>query len=407
MTDDLDRALRATLTTAARQAPDVRAGLLNRVEKARRRRRRVRMSAAVAAVAVAVGGTGAVGGLLRSDHDTPPAATTAGDLKPVSLARLGAPVKLRERWPDAVRNVPGRLPNGRVLEPVALLDGGTLVGATTSSLQKPDKLWSYDLDGRKARVITDIVVPGGSKIFASDFAIGQGQVIWWLSYRVNGRDTVEIWGAPLAGGTAHKIIGMRGDSITTLLIDGDTIVWGMSDGIHKAPLSGGASTVVPGTAGYEIVSWPWIGSPVYDGKAWPDVLYRSLWNERTGERRKAALAPLKGTWSCAVTWCVGSDPWKRTMTMQRRDGKAGKTLPLDTPASPMTLSVIYDRFIPYFPEGLRTRTHVLYDLRTGKLIDTGIPRTNEVLARRRNDRNPQRFIQNEAGTALIDFSKIP
>ncbi|MFC4054518.1 hypothetical protein ACFOY4_32920 [Actinomadura syzygii] len=406
MTDDLDRALRATLTTAARQAPEVRTGLIKRVEKARRRRRRVRTSAAVVAVAVAVGGTGAVGGLLRSDQDRPPVAAKAGGLKPVSRAQLGTPVKLRERWPDAVRSLPSRLPNGRVLEPFALLDGGTLVGATTSSLQKPDKVWAYDLGAHKARVITDIVVPGGSKIFASDFAIGQGQVVWWLSYRVNGRDTVEIWGAPLAGGAPHKIIGMRGDSITTLLIDGDTIVWGMNDGIHKVPLAGGASTVVPGSDGYEIVSWPWIGSPVYDGKKWPDVVYRSLWNVRTGERRKAVLAPLKEPWSCAVTWCVGSNPWNRTIVMQRRSGKDGRTLPSDIPGSPM-MGVIYDRFVPYFPDGARTRTHVLYDLRSGKLIDTGIPRFNEVLGRGKDEPSPQRFIQNDAGTALIDFSKIP
>ncbi|TYB49248.1 hypothetical protein [Actinomadura chibensis] len=405
MTDDLDRALRATLTTAARQAPDVEAGLLDRVESARRRRRRIRTSAAAAAVAVVLGGTGAVGALLRSGEDAPPAATTADALKPMSLAGLGTPVKLRERWPDAVRTVPSELPNGRVLEPVALLDGDTLVGATTASLQKPDKLWSYDLAAHQARVITDIVVPPGSKIFASDFAIGQGQVIWWLSYRAHGRDTVEIWGAPVAGGAAHKIVGLPGASVSTLLIDGGTIVWGMSDGIHKAPLAGGAPTRVPGTAGYEIVSWPWIGSPAFDGNKEQDVTHRSLWNLRTGEHRKARLTPLRGTWSCAVTWCVGDNPWNRTISMQRRDGKAGRTFPTDMPGAP-ALGIIYERFVPFFPDGLRTRTHVLYDLRTGKLIDTGIQRFNEALGRARNDRDPQRFIHNKAGTTLIDFSKI-
>ncbi|GAA0555913.1 hypothetical protein [Actinomadura livida] len=412
MTDDLDRALRGTLTTAARKAPPAEPGLLQRIEAGHRRRRRRRASAAALAAAVVLGGTGAAGGLMRSGEDAPPVAAP-GKLKPVSRAALGAPVKVREQWPDAVRSIPGELPNGRELHPVDLLDGGTLVGATWSSLQKPDELWSYDLDTQKAAVITDIVVPRGSKIYASDITVGGGQVVWWLSYRVEGRDTVEIWGAPVAGGAARKVTGMRGDSVSTLLIDGDTVVWGMEDAVYRVPLPGGTPEEIPGTGGFEIVSWPWIGSPAADGDRAGYIRYRSLWNVRTGERRGAHLAPLKGAWSCGVIWCVGATSRVRGATddrgmvtaVQLRDGRAGKALPFDDPMGPGR-QIVYGRFLPYFPKGLRTENHVLYDVETGKLLDTGIRRYNEVMGRARNDRDPHYFVTNKDGTTLIDLSKI-
>ncbi|MFG2085903.1 MULTISPECIES: hypothetical protein [unclassified Spirillospora] len=410
MNDDLDLALRGMLTTAAREAPEVEPDLLERVERRHRRRRRRRTSAAALAVAVILGGTGAAGVAARSGEEPPPAAT-AGDLRPVSRSDLGVPVKVRERWPDAVRSVPGELPNGRTLHPATLLDGGTLVGATWSSLQLPDRLWSYDLDTRKATVITDVVVPEGSKIYASDITVGQGQVIWWLSYRVDGRDTVEIWGAPVAGGAAHKIIGMPGASLSTLLIDGGTIVWGMGDGVYEAPLSGGAPEKIPGTGGFDIVSWPWIGSLASHEDKVGGIRYRSLWNVRTGERREAGLTPFKGAWSCGVTWCVGdpaagvTDRGDMVTAVQRRDGKAGRTLPFDEFPAPAR-GVVYGRFVPYFPDGHTTKNHVLYDVKTGRLLDTGIRRYNEVMGQARNDRDPQHFFTNKGGTTLLDLSKI-
>jgi hypothetical protein len=414
VSDDLDRALRGTLATAAQEAPSVRPELLDRVEAVRRGRRRRKMAAAALGTAVVVGGAGVFGtqfGTGTGDDTVPVAA--AGALKPVARADLGAPVKVREKWPDAVRKLPARLPNGSRLQPVALLDGDVLVGTTESSLQRPDRLWSYDLGARRAKVITNIVIPRGSKIFASDFAVGGGQVVWWLSYRVDGRDTVEIWGAPVAGGTAHKIVGMPGAEVSTLLIDGDDIVWGMSDGVYKVPLTGGAPAKIPGTEGFGIVSWPWIGSPApYETKL-GYVQYRTLKNVRTGERREARLAPFKGAWTCDVTWCVGGpasgvryDGGMPPVAVQSRDGKAGRTLPDKGDVLAPATSVVYGRFLPYYPDGPVTKTHFLYDIQTRKVLDTGIRRDGEVLGARTNRRDPQSFLTDDGGTTLVDFSKI-
>lgn len=410
MTDDLDRALRGTLSTAAREAPGLPPELLERVEAGHHRRRRRRAAAAGLAVAVAVAGTGVAGALARSADEAAPVAAD-GRLKPLSPADLGTPVKVRERWPDAVRSVPGRLPNGRELHPVELLGDGTLVAATWSSLQMPDKLWSYDLAAGEARTITDIVVPRGSRIYASDFTIAGDQVVWWLSYRAKGGDRVEVWGAPLAGGAAHKITGLPGRDVSTLLAEEDGVVLATSDGVYRAPLAGGAAERIPGTEGFEIVSWPWIGSPASLKGGVGYIRYRTLWNVSTGERRKARLAPFEGAWTCGVTWCVGGPASGVTYhgdvktAVQRRDGKAGRTLPGDRVGP--TQPPIYGRYLAYFPEGpAKTKTHILYDIESGRLLDTGIRRSNEVLGSVRNNQDPQYFLEAEGGTVLLDLSKI-
>ncbi|GAA1826540.1 hypothetical protein [Actinomadura chokoriensis] len=412
MSDDLGRALRGTLATAAQEAPSVRPELLDRVEAVRRGRRRRKMAAAALGTAVVVGGAGVLGTQLGTGDGTVPVAA-AGALKPVARADLGAPVKVRERWPDAVRELPARLPDGSRLQPVALLDGDILVGTTESSLQRPDRLWSYDLGARRAKVITNIVIPRGSKIFASDFAVGGGRVVWWLSYRVDGRDTVEIWGAPVAGGAAHKITGMPGAEVSTLLIDGDDAVWAASGGVYRAPLTGGAPAKIPGTEGFGIVSWPWIGSPAPYGDKLGYVRYRTLKNVRTGERREARLAPFKGAWSCGVTWCVGGSATgvrynggMPPIAVQRRDGKAGRTLPVKGDMLAPAAGVVYGRFLPYYPDGPASKTHLLYDVQTRKMLDTGIRRGNEVMGGRTNERDPQDFFTGDDGTTLLDFSKI-
>lgn len=410
MTDELDRALRGTLATAARKAPDTGPDLLERVTAGHRVRRRRRASAAALAVALIVGGTGAAGVTLRSGDGTPGVAA-GGELTRVSLTELGEPVKVRERWPAAVRSIPADLPDGSPLHPITLTDGDTLLAATTSSFERTDRLWAFDLGTREARVIADVSVPRRSTTYPSDFTVGEGQIVWWLSYTSDDGDVAEIWAAPVAGGAARKVTGMPGTSLSKLTIAGRDVVWSTGDGVYKAPLSGGSAQKIPGTEGYQIVAWPWIGAPA-SVKESGDVKFRSLRDVRTGERRKAALGSFQGAWACAVTWCLGTPmsgaapPRDPATAVQRRDGRAGRTLPLNELPPPEDL--LYDRFFPYLPAGLRSENHILYDVETGRLLDTGIPRGNRplVVNPRRDARHAQIFMSTEDGLTLVDLSEI-
>ncbi|TDD79109.1 hypothetical protein E1293_24365 [Actinomadura darangshiensis] len=406
MTDELGRALRGTLTTAAGEAPAVPPGLLDQVEAGHRRRRRLRVSATALAVAVILGGTGAAGAVLRSG-DEPPAAAKPGKLRPVAAAELGKPIKVRDRWPDAVRSLPRKLPNGRPLQPIALVGEDTLIGSTTSS-GVADRLWAYDLKAGKATVVTRVDTPRTS--YDTTFVAGGGHIAWALARKTGGRTVVEIWAVPMAGGEARKV-AEAGSPTSGLVIDGGNAVWETDEGVYKAPLAGGATEKIPGTKGFGIVSWPWLGSPGAPVDKVGAVRFRNLWNVRTGERRTAVLAPIDGRWSCGVTWCVGS-PADKTVhrgawpnAVQRRDGKDGRSLPGEPIPGGM---VIADRFVVYRPLGLDSRNMILYDLHTGRLLDTGISmryQSIKVSSQGEPDGGSVAFVD-DGGTAMLDLTAI-
>ncbi|WP_433468843.1 hypothetical protein [Spirillospora sp. CA-128828] len=408
MTDDLGRALRGTLGTAAREAPEVSPNLLADVEAGHRRRRRRRMSAAALAVALIVGGAG-VAGVVRSAGKPPDAART-GKLKPVSPTELGPPIKVRTRWPDAVRNLPDMRADGRALNPITLLDGNTVLGATASTTEVTDKLWAYDLRTRTAKLITDVVVPRGWSQDAADFTVGHGEIVWWLAARTAGGERNEIWSAPVTGGPARRITSVVGSPPVSLLIDGGNVVWYMDKGVYQAPLSGGPAEKLPGTDGYSIISWPWIAPSPSSEKS--GVQYKVARNVRTGEQRVATVAPIKGVWSCLVTWCVGRPPIDQgddqdtSTPVQRRNGKDGRLLPRSVEEATFLLQ---DRFLFYKPPGLRTKNYVLYDLETEALLDTGIPAAGgqESMPVPRGDARDQRIlVTTKDGPMLLDLSEI-
>ncbi|MCP9955192.1 hypothetical protein [Actinomadura madurae] len=371
MTDELDRVLRGTLATAADEAPAVPPGLLEQVEARHRGRMRRRVSATALAVAVVLGGTSAAGAMLRGDG---PPATGPGKLKPVTAAELGTPVKVRDRWPDAVRSVPRSLPDGRPLSPIALLDGNRLLGTTTSASGSVDQAWAYDLKTGKADLVTRIDPPRGRKSFDAAVVAGDDHVAWVRALKSGGRTVTEIWTAPLAGGQARKV-AEAGSRMPILLIEDRTVIWETEQGVYRASLAGGPAAKIAGSAGFRVVSWPWLGSPGTVADKAGSIRYRDLWNVRTGERRKAVLAPFKGSWSCGVTWCVGrpTDTAYRGKPMQnavqRRDGKAGRLLLAE---HLIDQNVIGDRFVLYRAPGSMSSKMTLYDLRSGKLLDIEI-----------------------------------
>lgn len=395
MNDELTETLKGTLKTAARKAPAPTPDLLHRVERRHRTRRRARAGMAAAAVAVTICGSGAVASVLGSAGDPPrPAAQSRpGPLKPIIP---GKPVPVERLWPQAVRTVPGELPDGRAYHPIDLLDDDTLLVRTESSLQKTDQLLAYDLRTQRTTRITLVPVPSGSDLFAWNFAIGDGRIAWAVRYKRSGRHVVEIWAAPLAGGNAHRVAATEHDfdegaSVQRLTVGGGKVYWSLAGqsssrhGVYEAPLSGGTARQIPGTTGFQVLAWPWIGGPgltrPWQGKP-GDVFHRTLLDLRNGQTTKAGLATVKGPWNCGITWCLGYKTLPKQWSggnvpvaetyLQRRDGTGGRmlrNLEGRHPSPPLEGFLLHERFLPYTPSpGQEELTSWLfYDTQTGEV----------------------------------------
>ncbi|MBW8486965.1 hypothetical protein [Actinomadura parmotrematis] len=409
MHDDLDGALRTALRTAAHDAPAPAPDLLEGVERGVRRRRRRRVTAAATAAVLVLGGTAGLAGVrdgAAPREKAPAAATGQGTFTDTPL---GAPITIAKRWPAAVRTVPDRLPGGRELRPVRLLDGHVLIAATESAPGLPYRLWAYDLRTGKARVITDVPMTPETLFYAGGFILAGDQLVW----RAGLPGAVEFWKAPLAGGPARRfaVLPKQMSAIENLVADGDAVVWASPQGIVRLPLAGGVPKVFAGTKGYGIVAWPWVGTPGTTKGGVGEVLAGTVRNLVTGEVRRASPPSFKGTWVCSLSWCVGeaaAGVTYRTATdkmitaVQARGEKDARALP-PSESGPVD-QIIADRFLPYRP-ARRAGGDLLYDLRTGNLLDlgTGGERTGIGV---HDPARTQLFEKTRPGYLMVDLSKI-
>jgi hypothetical protein len=319
-----------------------------------------------------------------------PAARSRPPLPEARLAEaaLPRPVPAQKLWPRAVHTVPDHLPDGREVDPVGFADEGTLVLATHRvglvCCYKME-LWRYELSSKRFGRVTDVPHPppipdddGGSNMDPLDFTVGAGRVVWWLGYTRGKalKETVEIWSAPVGGGPAERVTTIRPATPhslepSLLAFAGDKVIWSGNGGeVYEAPLTGGQARRI-GPPGYQLVTWPWIGSPVrYD--IWPEtavapagtksgIFYGELYNVVTGERRSSAA--VAGRWSCGLVWCLGST--RAGDALRRRNKVSGHLIP-GKGSMEMSAPVVpaLDRFVVLLRKGGVVDT---YDLRTGRL----------------------------------------
>ncbi|MGH3377780.1 MAG: hypothetical protein ACRDP6_23905 [Actinoallomurus sp.] len=374
MTEELENALRRTLTDAAERAPKAPSGIGLEPRRARTSRGYSRVVLAAAAVAVAIGGATVGGRMVLSGSGSPPGTSPARHPAAAKSPVLHRPKKtnvpsIEKVWPGVAFRVPKTLPNGHAFHPEALIDGRTILVSTESSFEKADALYAYDLRNHTARPITTVVTPPKTKVFASDFTVGGGYAAWWL---YDGSRT-EIWAAPLSGGQARLVGQVSSRGLSRLAIAGKDAVWSLDPvgGVYRAPVTGGGTAqLVPGSASMHILAWPWIGTPPTTrgggkGMGVGITAFGHVKNALTGETRSAHLTD-RGAWHCGLTWCVGQGP-NFVTEAQRRDGSGRRAIPAQDPM--LGIPPILDRFAVVFPSG---GTVAVYDLRNGKIGDLRI-----------------------------------
>ncbi|MGH3387474.1 MAG: hypothetical protein ACRDOO_01185 [Actinomadura sp.] len=421
-TDHLEDTLRRTLGAAAGTAPEPRYDLIVQVERRHRRRRSTRAGLA-AAVAVALLGAGGLSGvrLLSDDGSSEVASGPSLPTRPVA-----DPVPVKDLWPRAVRTVPRTLPRGgRAYEPVTLVDDHRLLVTSMAGFEQADAVWLYDLKAERAERIATIPHRADAATFASGFAVGDDQVVWWDSVREGDGETGEIWAAPLTGGTPRLITTTRLKKVDFplehLTVADGKVVWSAPTGVFEAPLSGGRARPVSGTMGYAILDWPWIGTAGDPERH--RVTYERIRNVRTGEERTAELTLLSSeersrrnsvldaehTWVCGITWCLG-DHGGRTFA-ERRDGRNGHGMFRGAFSMGSRTPPALDRFVLEVinerhgePQGYPRGTY-LYDLETGKVADLGIKPTDPHQAIG-NASERLYVVEGAGGYTLIDLEKI-
>jgi len=361
MSEELEIALRRTLKDAAERAPKAPPGIGLERRGRKAPRGYARMALVAAAVAVAIGGA-TLGGrtLLSGPHPAGrhPSATAS---KLHRLKSVAPPIE--KVWPGVAHRVPDTLPNGHAFNPEAFIDSGRVLVSTESGFEKADALYSYDLRTHATRLVTRVITPPKTTLFATGFITGDGYVGWWLA----GGYGTEIWAAPLSGGQAHLVSRVSTRPPSRMTISGGKAIWSVdgTGGVYQAPISGGTAQEVPGSRSMHILEWPWIGSPpgAFASNA-KVVAFAQVKNALTGETRPARLTD-KGIWNCGLTWCVGVSGF--VTEAQRRDGSGRRAIPDANPTS--GIPPILDRFVITYPA---KGTTAVYDLRTGRMGDLGI-----------------------------------
>ncbi|MBO3750030.1 hypothetical protein J5X84_28445 [Streptosporangiaceae bacterium NEAU-GS5] len=256
------------------------------------------------------------------------------------------PPPATEIWPEAIHQLPWLLPNGKRYHPILFLDQDRMLIKTQSKADAADLLASYDLRDGDVKDLVRLAVP--LELAATDFAIGSGTMVWRTRHHGPGNYSTDIWTAPVAGGAATLRASLPLDVISTdalhasssafypgsefsgLSVSGENIYWTTpGTGLWRLPLTGGAPAAqVPGTAGYTLFSYPWVGLPSEQGRS--QTGFRDLRNMETGETRTAVIPADKRSWTCSLTRCLGqmSSSYKvDDAAGQARNGSAYRLLP--------------------------------------------------------------------------------
>ncbi|NUW40543.1 TolB family protein [Nonomuraea rhodomycinica] len=317
----VEERLRDALAAKAATVPDDGATGVLPVPRARRSGGRWWAPVAVAAAIVVVVAATVVG--TRTVAPVAPPVPAA----PVTSALGGLAPPVRQVWPGAVHEIPTTAPGGRAFVPNGFVSDRVVVGQGLTK-NRPDGIWSYDVDKRRFTRIAPLVKgrqPHGPVVS------GDGYVAWSTIHDGN----VEIWAVPVGGGVPRRLASVTAPvssdneifGAQSLAIADGMAVWSASDGgVYRVRLNskGAEWMLVLGSKGFHLVEWPWAGWPRKERGLDHEVTrpMEHLKNVITGETRDARAPSGRTSWNdCGLTWCLnGAEAW-------RRDGTGRRALP--------------------------------------------------------------------------------
>jgi hypothetical protein len=333
-----DRELAQAIEEASRaaRAPDetFHQGILHGI--ARRRRQRRAGTATVIALVVTAG-IAAVPLLARHAPTPPPVAVqpapAPNPLPPADAGKLpdfSNPRPPAEVWPEAVRRLPLKAPDGQDYQPEAYLPDGRLLirrGVTGARFEA----WDLTSGAVTALNDTDLAGPGV-------LGVSGDVLVWYLP----GSSTVYV--SRLDGGGTRVLVRPEtepGTRVNRFVLAGSSVVWGTSragaqdnvwdgereyTGLYRIPVTGGTPERIANSAGF-VPSWQ------LPGMAFPTLITTvgpptgTVWDLTAGTRREYRRDPGMKVMSCATfEWCGGRSGSEHP-AVQRIDGSGFVELP--------------------------------------------------------------------------------
>jgi hypothetical protein len=360
----LERELIDALDAAGRRSSGPDSAFFVAVARAvtrRRRWRRAGFAALVAVLSLVVGGS--VPQLVGRRPDPvlpPPPPPDLSATFPTTVPDFDKAPKAADIWRDAVRTLPGRLPNGSRYVVQAVLPGDKY-------LVLEHKNWppGYRLQGPgvldAATGTVREVAPADESATVIAAGVSGGDAVWVIARLADRMAGYEVWAAPLAGGAPRKLATVTDDRsgyTRTFALAGRYVLWDRhqnyrdpngrsgvrTPGIYRLPVTGGQPELMVSTEGYRLQDYyaGWGGAPavaIRNGnraagdRGWivDDPAAAPLIDLATGVRVPWRQAPEvdtgpMGYLACGLSGCTGrhdapADRSRPTTTfVQRRDG---------------------------------------------------------------------------------------
>lgn len=317
--DDLTRTFRA----ASLAAPDSESGFSAALAARRRLRARTRMAGMTAAFTAVVAVTAGVAafGLPVAQRPDLAQPLDAGPLPTGSLPAVDLSVAkpYRDLWPDALVELPLRLPDGRRYSVEAAL-GGDAYLVVPRDEQGPSLPLPVVLNGRTgaARELGTAPASGYTAYDQAGVYLTEHHIVWVVAARETGGARYhEVWSSPRDGGAAVRRarFGPNDDMRVTAAEVGGVFYASTEPSVgvgavYRIP-DGGEPQKVAGSEGYALRYGPWaVRRPVGPGKVVEldrpaPVEAPQFWNVATGERLTPRTVDGVTLTGCTPRVCVG------------------------------------------------------------------------------------------------------
>lgn len=273
-------------------------------------------------------------------------------------------------WPQAIAKVPTKNSKGWKMYPVTALSATELLLNAYSAFEKSGRLEVYDMARKTTRVLGTVPSPR-KKYYLQEIAVSSRYIAWFGETPQDPDKWTDFWIMPREGGTPERLAEVAADVDNIALTD-DSVVWSLKagGGVYRMPLTGGSPSRLPGTQGLRLMSWPWAGGFASNH---PGANQTRVVNLETGRSSDVSLPDGAEMMQCHSQWCVGIV--NSRMVVQRVDGSARKTLPLELRphGARWLLGDRYALFQVYEPgrEKQGVPLAVVYDLATGAMAGLG------------------------------------